>query len=264
MTMTIAIRRRLGRAMTASLIGATLVGAVIANTASADQTTLRAVMHSDLKIVDPIWTTAYISRNYGYMVYDTLFAMDEDLSVKPQMVERYAISDDGLIYRFTLREGLLWHDGAPVTPDDMIASIRRWGQRDSMGQLMMASVESMTALDELTFELRLKEPYGLVLPSLAKPSSNVPFMMPKRVAETPADQQISDYVGSGPFVFEKDQWAPGDKAVFTKFEGYVPRDEAPSWLAGGKAAKVDRVRMGLDPGSSDRDQCALERRDRLH
>jgi peptide/nickel transport system substrate-binding protein len=66
-------------------------------------------------------------------------------------------------------------------------------------------------------------------------------MMPKRIAETPASEQISEYVGSGPFVFERDQWEPGNKAVFTKFEGYKPRDEEASWMAGGKVAGVDRV-----------------------
>ena len=110
-----------------------------------------------------------------------------------------------------------------------------------MGQLMASFVADMTAVDERTFEINLKEPYGLVLLSLAKPSSNVPFMMPKRIAETPETEQISDYVGSGPFVFEKDEWAPGDKAVFSKFEGYKPRNEEPSWASGGKIAKVDRV-----------------------
>ena len=209
--------------------------------AGAQEDTLRVVMHSDLKIVDPIWTTAYISRNYGYMVYDTLFALDEHLEVQPQMVDSYEISDDNLTYTFTLRDGLLWHDGEPVTSEDAIASIQRWGQNDSMGQLLMRFVDSMKAVDDKTFEMQLKEPYGLVLLSLAKPSSNVPFMMPKRIAETPASEQISEYVGSGPFVFESDEWEPGNKAVFTKFEDYKPRDEPPSWAAGGKVAKVDRV-----------------------
>jgi peptide/nickel transport system substrate-binding protein len=205
------------------------------------ETTLRAVMHSDLKIVDPIWTTAYISRNYGYLVYDTLFALDEKLEIQPQMVDTYEVSDDQLIYTFTLRDGLMWHDGEPVTAEDAIASIERWGEKDSMGQLMMSFVEGMKATGDKSFELTLKEPYGLVLLSLAKPSSNVPFIMPKRIAETPSSEQISEYVGSGPFVFARDEWEPGVKAVFTKFEGYNPRSEPPSWAAGGKEAKVDRV-----------------------
>ena len=221
--------------------GLTVALAIQGTAPAAAESTLRVVMHSDLKIVDPIWTTAYISRNYGYMVYDTLFALDEQLAVQPQMVESYAVSDDQLIYSFTLRDGLTWHDGQPVTAEDAIASIERWGQKDSMGQLMMASVAGMKALDEKSFELTLKEPYGLVLLSLAKPSSNVPFMMPARIAATPVSEQISDYVGSGPFVFERDEWQPGNKAVFTRFENYRPRSEPPSWAAGGKVAKVDRV-----------------------
>ncbi len=220
-----------------------LAGALALTTAgtAAAQSTLRAVMHSDLKIVDPIWTTAYISRNYGYLVYDTLFALDEQLKVQPQMVDSYQISDDNLTYTFKLRDGLSWHDGQPVTAEDAIASIERWGQKDSMGQLLMSFVADMKADGDKTFQMQLKQPYGLVLLSLAKPSSNVPFIMPKRVAQTPASEQISEYVGSGPFVFARDEWQPGTRAVFTKFEEYQPRSEPPSWAAGGKVAKVDRV-----------------------
>jgi peptide/nickel transport system substrate-binding protein len=225
-----------------ALLAAVAGGLVLATagTAAADST-LRVVMHSDLKIVDPIWTTAYISRNYGYLVYDTLFALDEQLNVQPQMVDSYEISDDSLTYTFTLRDGLQWHDGQPVTAEDAIASIERWGEKDSMGQLLIASVAGMKAEGDKTFEMTLKEPYGLVLLSLAKPSSNVPFIMPKRIAKTPSSEQISEYVGSGPFVFARDQWEPGNKAVFTRFDGYNSRSEPPSWAAGGKVAKVDRV-----------------------
>jgi peptide/nickel transport system substrate-binding protein len=77
--------------------------------------------------------------------------------------------------------------------------------------------------------------------ALGKPSSNVPFMMPKRVAETDPNQQISDFTGSGPFVFKRDEWKPGDRAVYVKFDKYKPRPEPASGLAGGKVVKVDRV-----------------------
>jgi len=205
------------------------------------ETTLRAVMHSDLKIVDPIWTTAYMSRNYGYMVYDTLFAMDENLDIKPQMVDNYSVSDDNLTYTFTLRDGLLWHDGAPVKAEDAVASIKRWGQKDSLGQKLMEFTQELKVVDDKTFQLILKEPFGLVLMALAKPSSNVPFIMPKRIADTPANEQISEYVGSGPFIFKVDEWKPGDKAVFVKNPTYKPRSEPSSWGAGAKIVKVDRV-----------------------
>jgi peptide/nickel transport system substrate-binding protein len=217
------------------------IGMLAASLGSADAVTLKAVMHSDIKIVDPIWTTAYISRNYGYMVYDTLFAMDEKGAIQPQMVDKYDVSADKLTYTFTLRDGLLWHDNAPVTSEDCIASIKRWGAKDSLGQKLMTFIDTMTPQGPKSFTIKLKEPTGLLVFGLGKPSSNVPFMMPKRVAETDPNTQISDFTGSGPFVFKADEWKPGDKAVYVKFDKYKPRSEPPSGLAGGKVVKVDRV-----------------------
>src|SRR5436853_1169999 len=205
------------------------------------QTTLRVVNHSDLKILDPIWTTAYIVRNHGYMIYDVLLAQDEKGEIEPQMVEKYEALPDGKGYTFALRDGLLWHDGQPVTAEDCIASIKRWGAKDALGQKLMSFVESMTARDPKTFTIKLKEPTGLVLSGLGKPSSAVPFMMPKRVADTDPNTQISDFTGSGPFVFKKDEWRPGDKTVYVKFDKYKPRSEPVSALSGGKVVKVDRV-----------------------
>ena len=213
----------------------------------AAQTTLKVVMHSDLKIVDPIWTTAYIVRNHGYMVYDTLFAMDAKGEIKPQMVDKHDVSADKLTYTLTLRDGLLWHDGTPVTADDCVASIKRWAAKDSMGQKMMGFVKELQVVNAKTLRIVLKEPTGLVLQALGKPSSNVPFMMPKRVAETDPNTQISDFTGSGPFVFKKDEWKPGDKAVYVKFDKYKARGEGPSALAGGQVAKVDRVEWRAIP-----------------
>src|SRR5471032_601037 len=211
--------------------------------APAGAQTIKAVMHSDVKILDPIWTTAYIQRNFGYMVWDTLFAMDEKFEPKPQMVEKYDVSADKLTWTFTLRDGLVWSNDKPVTSDDCIASIKRWAARDSMGQKMMGSVAGLEKVDDKTFKMKMKEPYGLVLQSLGKPSSNVPFMMPKQTAETDPMQQIKveDVIGSGPFLFIAKEWKPGEKIVFTKNVAYKPRAEPASGLAGGKVVKVDRV-----------------------
>jgi peptide/nickel transport system substrate-binding protein len=231
-------RFTLALALVLGLAGATVAGA---------QTTLRAVMHSDLKIVDPIWTTAYISRNHGYMIYDTLFATDAKGEIRPQMVDRHEVSADRLTYTLSLRDGLLWHDGKPVTAEDCVASIRRWGAKDSMGQKLMTFVKDMPVVNAKTFRIVLKEPTGLVLGALGKPSSNVPFMMPKRVADTDPSTQISDFTGSGPFVFKREEWKPGDKAVYVKFDRYRPRSEPPSGLAGGKVARVDRVEWRAIP-----------------
>ena len=224
-----------------TLHGLALTIACAAPAVASAETTLRAVMQSDLKILDPIWTTAYIVRNYGYMVYDTLFAMDANGQIQPQMVDAYSVSADKLTWTFTLRDGLVFHDGAPVTSDDCIASIKRWGARDAVGQTLMTFIKAMKPVDAKTFTIELNAPTGLMLQGLGKPSSNPAFIMPKRVAETPPSEQIKDYIGSGPFVFKSEEWKPGVKAVFVKFDKYKPRSEPASAMAGGKVVKLDRV-----------------------
>jgi len=211
------------------------------------ETVLRVIPHADLKNLDPIWTTAYISRNHGYLIYDTLFAMDENFAPQPQMVESWEVSDDKLTWTFTLRDGLKFHDGAPVTSADCIASLERWGKRDGMGQQLFGAVEGFEVTNDKTFVMKLNKPFGLVIESIGKISSNVPFIMPARVAATDPFEQVTDYTGSGPFVFQKDEWVPGSKVVYTKFEDYVPRSEPPSAAAGGKIAKVDRVEWTYFP-----------------
>ena len=223
------------------------VAALLTTGIASAQTTLKVVMLSDLKILDPIWTTAYIVRDHGYMVYDTLLAMDAKLEIKPQMAESWKVSDDKLIYTFVLRDGLKFHDGAPVTAEDCVASIKRWGARDAMGQKLMQFTRELAVVDARTFTLTLKEPFGMVLEALGKPSSSVPFIMPKRIAETPPDKQVSEFIGSGPFVFRKDQWRPGEKVVYEKFADYKPRPEPASGLAGGKQVFVDRVEWVVLP-----------------
>ncbi|MGT2501275.1 ABC transporter substrate-binding protein [Bradyrhizobium guangxiense] len=210
--------------------------------------TITAVMHSDLRIIDPIFTTAYITRDHGYMVYDTLVAPDSHFKIQPQMAD-WKISDDKLTYTFTLRDGLKWHDGAPVTAEDCVASLKRWAAVDGMGQKLMDFTASIVATDAKTITLKLKEPYGLVLDSIGKPSSRVAFMMPKRLAETPPDKQIPEQIGSGPFKFVASEFQPGVKAVYVKNTDYVPRKEPASWTSGGKVVKVDRVEWITMPDS---------------
>jgi peptide/nickel transport system substrate-binding protein len=216
------------------------LSAAMTSQAVAAGKTITAVMHSDLRVIDPGLTTAYITRDHGYMVYDTLLATDSSFKIQPQMAE-WKVSDDKLTYTFTLRDGLKWHDGAPVTAEDCVASLKRWGKNDGMGQKLMDFTASLEATDAKTITLKLKEPYGLVLESIGKPSSLVPFMMPKRLAETPPGKAIAEQVGSGPFKFVQAEFQPGVKAVYEKNADYVPRKEAPSWTSGGKVVKVDRV-----------------------
>jgi peptide/nickel transport system substrate-binding protein len=175
-----------------------LFALLLATPVMAQPKTIRVVMHSDLKILDPIWTTAYIVRNHGYLIYDTLFALDDKLDPQPQMVDRWTVSDDKLTWSFTLRDGLKWHDGPPVTTADVIPSIKRFTDKDVQGGLLAKVTQSMTAVDDRTFRIVLKEPFGLMLKTLAKSASVPLFVMPKRVAELPISQQLADTTGSGP------------------------------------------------------------------
>ena len=241
----------LTRRVTAAALAIPLaVGGIVHAPAATAETVLRVIPHADLKNLDPIWTTAYISRNHGYLIYDTLFAMDEDFVPQPQMVDTYTTSDDGLVWTFVLRDGLKFHDGSPVTGEDVVASLERWGARDGMGQQLFKNMGSLEATDDKTVVMTLASPFGLVLEAIGKISSNVPFIMPKEVAETDPFEQITDYTGSGPFVFQADEWVPGSTVVYTKFEDYVPREEAPSGAAGGKIAKVDKVIWQYFPDST--------------
>ena len=214
------------------------------------QKTIKFIPQADLRILDPIWTTAYITRNHGYMVYDTLFAVDAKFQVKPQMVDTWEISKDKLTYTFALRPGLKFHDGQPVRSADCIASIERWAKRDALGQKLAEATDSWKAVNDKTFQLKLKKPFPLTLEALAKPSSNVPFIMPERIAKTDAFTQITDATGSGPFKFVKEEWVPGNKVVYVKNKDYIPRKEAPSWASGGKVVKVDRVEWIYIPDSA--------------
>ena len=233
-------RRKLPGVALGLTLSAFALSTTLSSQALAAGKTISAVMHSDLRILDPVMTTAYIQRDFGYMVWDTLLATDANFKIQPQMAD-WKISDDKLTYTFTLRDGLKWHDGAPVTAEDCVASLKRWGKIDGMGQRLMENTASIEAADPKTIVLKLKQPYGLVLETLGKPSSVVPFMMPKRLAETPPGQQIPEQIGSGPFKFVKSEFQPGVKAVFEKNTDYVPRKEPSSWTAGGKVVKVDRV-----------------------
>jgi peptide/nickel transport system substrate-binding protein len=208
---------------------------------AADEKTLRFIVRTDLRVLDPIWTTAYVSRNHGYMIFDTLFALDSKFRPQPQMVGDYDVSADKLTWRFVLRPGLKFHDGQPVRGADCVASIRRWMVRDALGQALSAALDEMTGAENNAFAIRLKEPFPLLLDGLAKVSSLVPFIMPERLAKTDPYQQITETVGSGPFKFVREEFEPGHKIVYIKNADYAPRAEPPDWASGGKIVKVDRV-----------------------
>lgn len=221
------------------LLGTAAVLAAVPLALSAE--TLKVVMESRLSALDPIVSASHQTRDHGYLIYDTLLALDADQVVQPQMAEGWTVSEDGKTYTFTLRDGLAFHDGAPVTSADVIASINRWAQRDRMGQALMTVTSSIDKIDDASFSVTLTEPTSIILDAFAKPSGVPLFIMPERIASAPLSEPITDYTGSGPFIFEADRFEPGAHAYYHKNDAYVPRDEPPSWFAGGKVAKVDEI-----------------------
>ena len=223
-----------------SLRTALAIGA-LAWGAGAGAQTITAVMQSGLRVVDPILSTAFITRNHGYMIYDTLFGTDSNYKIQPQMVDKWDVSADKKTYVFTLRDGLKWHDGAAVEAEDCVASIKRWAKNDAAGQLLMPMVAEIKAIDAKSFQVVLTEPTGLLMEGLSKLSSSPAFMMPKRIAETPSSEAVKEFIGSGPFKFVASEFKPGLNVVYEKNRDYVPRSEPSSWTAGGKVVNVDKV-----------------------
>jgi peptide/nickel transport system substrate-binding protein len=209
--------------------------------------TLRFVPQANLANFDPIWGTQYVVRNAAVMVWDTLYGFDDKLEPQRQMVEGEEVSQDGKTWTFKLREGLRFHDNEPVRARDVVASLIRWMPRDPMGQLLRALNEELVAVDDRTFRWVLKAPFPKMKMALGKNATPMAFIMPERIARTDAFTQISEYVGSGPMRFVRNEWVPGARAVFSRFDGYTPRNEAPSWLAGGKRMMVDRVEWIVMP-----------------
>ncbi|MFC0385664.1 ABC transporter substrate-binding protein [Muricoccus vinaceus] len=209
--------------------------------------TLTLVLESEVVILDPYATTAAITRTFGYHVWDTLFAMAENGEIRPQMVRDHTASPDGLTWTFTLRDGLKFHDGAPVTAADCVASLNRWMPRDPLGRMLQAVVASIEPRGADSFAIVLKEPFPLLLDVLGKPNAPVPFIIPARIIPSNPSARITEIIGSGPFVFRQDQWRAGDRMVLDRNPNYVPREEPPDFLAGGKRVKLDSLVLRVMP-----------------
>jgi peptide/nickel transport system substrate-binding protein len=233
-------RRTLFKASAAAIASALSAPAI----AQGNAKVLRCAPEANLASIDPIWTTATVAINHGYMVYDTLFGVDLSLTPRPQMAAGHTVSDDGRTLTITLRDGLFFHDGEKVRSADCIASIDRWSKRSSWGQALGAVNQEMTVKDDKTFTIQLKKPFALTTYALGVGSC---FIMPERVAKTDPFKQITEAVGSGPFKFVKEDWVAGAKAAWVKNDKYIPRDEPADFFAGGKRVYVDRVEHTVMP-----------------
>jgi len=220
--------------------------------ARAEDQILRASLNTELQILDPIFSTVNATRVFAYMVFDTLVSIDNEGEYHPQMLEGWQISDDKMTYTFRLREGLTWSDGSQVTADDCVASIRRWAKRESFGAQLIEATQEFRVVDSKTFELRLSRPFAFVIEALGKPGNVIPVMMPARLAGLDISKPVPEVVGSGPFLFRRDEWRPNDRAIFDRNPNYRPREEPPDGLAGGKVVRLDRVDLVSMPDQATR------------
>jgi peptide/nickel transport system substrate-binding protein len=234
-------RRLLLKATAAVAVSGAIARPSLVRAASA--TTLRFIPSIDLAFVDPIYAnSAQVSRNHGFMVFDTLYGMNTKLEVSPQMVEGHAVENDGLLWNLTLREGLLWHDGEKVLARDCVASIRRWARKDAFGDALLQATDELSAADDRTIRFRLKRPFPYLPYALGKAAVPACFMMPERLASTDPLKPLAEVVGSGPFRFKADERVPGARNVYVRFEGYKPRaDGVTDWTSGPKIVHYDRV-----------------------
>ncbi len=221
----------------ASFTGVVLTGC----TPPDNSNVLRAVLHADLQSLDPVVTTIGIVQRHALMVYDFLFGRGVDGVPRPQMVDSWTVTPDRLTWEFKLREGLSFHDGSPVTTRDVVASLRRWGERDAYGRQIFEVTSDLRALDNNSFVWQLTKPYGLLLHALSKTGGPVAAIMPERIAKTSSTISIEESIGSGPYKFDMEAWIPGAKVVYRRNAAYVPRDEPPDATAGGKEVFVDTV-----------------------
>lgn len=233
---------------------ALLLASIVATTPAAAQQErpLRLTMNTELQILDPIVTPSVVTRAFGFMVWDTLVSPDSRGEMRPQMLEGWQVSDDRMTWTFRLREGLEWHDGTPVTAEDCVASLRRWAQRDGLGRQLMAAAREWRVVDQRSFVLVLARPFGQVIQALGKTATPVPFMMPARLASTPPTTQVPEVVGSGPFLFRREDWRMGDRVPFTRNPRYRPRAEPADGLSGGKTVHIERAEFVSLPDSTTR------------
>jgi peptide/nickel transport system substrate-binding protein len=213
---------------------------------AAETKTLRVMPQAVLNTIDPIWSSAQIVRNMGFMVWETLYGRDAAQNPKPQMLEGGLMEDGGKRWTLRLREHQTFHDGTPVLARDCIASLRRWMKRDASAAALESWTDELSAKDDRTIEWRLKFPFAHLPEQLSKFVAPA-LIMPERIAQTDPFKQIAEAIGSGPFRWIADEHVLGSRAVFAKNEKYVSRNETPDWTSGGRPVYVDRVVWNMIP-----------------
>jgi peptide/nickel transport system substrate-binding protein len=208
---------------------------------------LRVVPSADVAELDPTRAANQIGRIYAQMVFDSLFALDHTLSPKPMMVENEVVSDDALTYRLTLRPGLKFHDGSPVTTRDVVASLERFMGGTSVGGQLKSRLASMSIVDDRSFILALNKPFGLVEFVLGGGGAPMAGILREADAKRADGVALTNPIGSGPFRYVASAWESGHRVVFDRNPDYLARAEPPDGAAGARVVKVDRVERDILP-----------------
>ncbi len=224
---------------------AALAGLVLASAAFAQAPrrggVLRVGILGEPPALDAHWSTTALVETLTNHIYEGLYTLDQDNRPIPMLAEGMpAVSQDGLVYTFKLRQGVRFHNGKELGAEDVVASLKRWGQQANQGKVLFKQVAELRAVDRYTVELRLTERSPITVLALAVPNTFA-AIYPKEIAEKfPPAQKVTEYVGTGPFRVV--EWKPDQYIRMVRFDDYRPRGEKPSGYGGAKAAHVDEIR----------------------
>ena len=236
MAATIGVPRRAALALVTTLAAPTLSRAQ-----RRDPRILRFIPNTGLTVLDPIWTASLVTGNHAYHVFDTIYGTGSDWKPAPQMAAGHEVDAEWRNWSIHLRDDLWFHDGTPVRAQDCVASIRRWARRDSFGAMMLAAADTIEAADDRIIRFRFRRRFPRLLEALGRTSALPCMIMPERFGATDAFVAVKAMVGSGPYRFLADEFNPGSRVAYAKFDRYVPCPGPADRTAGGKIAHFDRV-----------------------
>ncbi len=192
--------------------------------------------------LDEHQSTAELIAVLGYCAYEGLFTYDADYQPIPELVAEHTVSEDGLTHTMALRQGVMFHNGEPLTAADAIASVERWGRISGVGKRLMEKTAELAQVDDSTIEFRLNEPYGTILIALAH-NTQACTIHPKSILDAAGDEPMTDpaqYVGTGPYRLA--EWRRDAAMRFERFDDYqsAPGD-VPNGYGGRKYAYADAI-----------------------
>jgi peptide/nickel transport system substrate-binding protein len=200
--------------------------------------TLRVAIIGEPPALDPQFTTATLTANITWHMFEALFYRDKQFSPKPLLAESYEFTENNKVLTIKLRSNVKFHDGRPLTGDDAIASLLRYSKLSGRGRNLFTRVANLDKVDTHTIRFEFKEPTGIALIYLAQVDS---FIMPKDLAEAYPDKGLEQFIGTGPFKFK--ERLPDRYIALVPNEDYTPVDGGPDGYGGTKIPYFDEIRF---------------------